>query len=67
MRDSDFAADSARVVVGDVAADCLDPARFFANTYSTKELKNLQVEGSGRLCGAGGEAHGFDRALPRYA
>ena len=53
--EADFAAALAQVIVGKGSADYLDPARFFANTYPTRGLKNLLANVCGRLSGAGGE------------
>ena len=54
VTEADFAADLAQVIVGKGAADYLDPARFFANTYPTRGLKNLLANVCGRLSGTGG-------------
>ena len=41
VAEADFAADLAQVIVGGGNQEYLDPARFFANTYPTRGLKNL--------------------------
>lgn len=51
--DADFAADLARVLRGDAAEEYREPARFFANTYPTRGLKDLLANVCGRLSGAG--------------
>ena len=53
--EADFAADLARVVVGEGSKQYRDPALFFANSYPTKGLKNLLAHTCRRLSGAGGE------------
>jgi hypothetical protein len=53
--DADFAADLARVLRGhDAPEEYADPARFFANTYPTRGLKDLLRNVCGRLSGRGG-------------
>lgn len=53
--DADFAADLARVLREDNAPPLYaDPARFFANTYPTRGLKNLLGNVCARLSGRGG-------------
>jgi len=52
--DSDFAADLSHVVRGAGGpAEYADPARFFANTYPTRGLKNLLANVCARLSGRG--------------
>lgn len=52
--DADFAADLAQVIRGSGGpAEYADPARFFANTYPTRGLKNLLANVGGRLSGRG--------------
>ena len=41
VSDADLAADLAAVIRGTAVPDYSDPARFFANTYPTRGLKNL--------------------------
>ena len=66
VTEADFAADLAQVIVGKGAADYLDPARFFANTYPTRGLKNLLGNVCGRLSGAGGEVASIFRLDTSY-
>ena len=40
IRESDYAADLSQVLRGDAPVEYKDPARFFANTYPTKGLRN---------------------------
>lgn len=56
VSDADLAADLAAVIRGDAVLDYADPARFFANTYPTRGLKNLLEAVCRRLSGVGGEA-----------
>lgn len=56
VSDADLAADLAAVIRGTSVPDYSDPARFFANTYPTRGLKNLLEAVCRRLSGAGGEA-----------
>ncbi|MCZ8164568.1 DUF499 domain-containing protein [Silanimonas sp.] len=56
VSDADLAADLAAVIRGKAVPDYSDPARFFANTYPTRGLKNLLEAVCRRLSGAGGEA-----------
>lgn len=56
ISDADLAADLAAVIRGKAVLDYSDPARFFANTYPTRGLKNLLDAVCRRLSGAGGEA-----------
>ena len=41
ITEADFAADLAQVIIGVGNVEYLEPARFFANTYPTRGLKNL--------------------------
>ena len=66
MTEADFAADLAQVVVGKGMDDYVDPARFFANTYPTRGLRNLLANVCGRLSGAGGEAASIFRLDTSY-
>ncbi len=50
---TDFAADLAQVIRGEGANDYVDSARFFANTYPTRGLKNLLENVCARLSGQG--------------
>ena len=53
--DADFAADLARVLRGhDAPEEYADPARFYANTFPTRGLKDLLRNVCGRLSGKGG-------------
>ena len=64
--EADFAADLARVVVGEGSGEYRDPARFFANTYPTRGLRNLLSNVCRRLTGAGGEAAAIFRLDTSY-
>ena len=64
--EADFAADLAQVIVGEGNEAYLDPARFFANTYPTRGLKNLLANVCRRLTGAGGEAAAIFRLDTSY-
>ena len=66
ITEADFAADLAQVIVGEGNAEYLDPARFFANTYPTRGLKNLLANVSRRLTGAGGEVASIFRLDTSY-
>ncbi len=66
VTEADFAADLSQVVVGEGAADYVDPARFFANTYPTRGLKSLLANVCARLSGAGGEAASIFRLDTSY-
>lgn len=66
VTEADFAADLAQVIVGEGSADYLDPARFFANTYPTRGLKNLLANVCGRLSGAGSEVASIFRLDTSY-
>ena len=43
ITEADFAADLAQVIIGVGNVEYLEPARFFANTYPTRGLKNLHL------------------------
>ena len=66
MADADFAADLASVVSGGGSPAYVDPARFFANTYPTRGLRNLLDNVCRRLSGAGGEAAAIFRLDTSY-
>ena len=66
VREADFAADLAQVIAGKGPADYLDPARFFANTYPTRGLRNLLSNVCTRLSGTGGEAASIFRLDTSY-
>ena len=66
VAEADFAADLAQVVTGAGSAEYVDPARFFANTYPTRGLKNLLANVCRRLSGAGGEAAAIFRLDTTY-
>ena len=66
VADADFAADLAQVIVGKGNEEYLDPARFFANTYPTRGLKNLLANVCRRLSGAGGEVAAIFRLDTSY-
>ena len=66
IAEADFAADLAQVVVGKGNVEYLDPARFFANTYPTRGLKNLLVNVCRRLTGTGGEVASIFRLDTSY-
>lgn len=66
VTEADFAADLAQVIVGEGRDDYVDPARFFANTYPTRGLRNLLANVCGRLGGAGGEAASIFRLDTSY-
>ena len=50
--DADFAADLASVIAGAASAEYGDAARFFANTYPTRGLRDLLANVCARLSGA---------------
>ena len=64
--DADFAADLAAVLAGRASAAYSDPARFFANTYPTRGLRNLLANVCRRLSGTGGEAAAIFRLGTAY-
>ena len=66
VTEADFAADLAQVIVGKGNEEYLDPARFFANTYPTRGLKNLLANVCRRLTGAGGEVAAIFRLDTSY-
>ena len=66
VAEADFAADLAQVIVGGGNEAYLDPARFFANTYPTRGLKNLLANVCRRLTGAGGEVAAIFRLDTSY-
>ena len=66
ITEADFAADLAQVILGEGNAEYLDPARFFANTYPTRGLKNLLANVCRRLTGAGGEVASIFRLDTTY-
>ena len=66
VAEADFAADLAQVIVGSGNEEYLDPARFFANTYPTRGLKDLLANVCRRLTGAGGEAAAIFRLDTSY-
>ena len=53
LADADFAADLASVIAGTASPEYFDPARFFADTYPTRGLKDLLANICGRLSGTG--------------
>lgn len=52
IHESDFAADLAQVLRGDAPDEYTVPAKFFANTYPTRGLKNLLHNAALRLSGS---------------
>ena len=66
ITEGDFAADLAQVIIGVGNVEYLDPARFFANTYPTRGLKNLLANVCRRLVGAGGEVASIFRLDTSY-
>ncbi len=66
ITESDFAADLAQVIIGKGNEEYLDPARFFANTYPTRGLKNLLANVCRRLTGTGGEVASIFRLDTSY-
>ena len=66
VTEADFAADLAQVIVGRGTDDYADPARFFANTYPTRGLRNLLANVCARLSGTGGEAASIFRLDTSY-
>ena len=55
MKQSDFAADLAKVAAGTAPAEYADAEKFFARTYLTKGLADLLRGVARRLSGAGGD------------
>ena len=66
VADADFAADLASVIDGKAGPAYLEPARFFANTYPTRGLRDLLANVCRRLSGAGGEAAAIFRLDTTY-
>ena len=66
ITEADFAADLAQVIIGVGNVEYLEPARFFANTYPTRGLKNLLANVCRRLVGAGGEVASIFRLDTAY-
>ncbi len=66
IRESEFAADLARVLRKEAAKEYQDPALFFANTHPTEGLKALLTNVFRRLSGAGGEASAIFRLDTQY-
>ena len=66
VAEAEFAADLAQVLTDEAPADYSDPARFFANTYPTRGLRNLLGSVCRRLSGAGGEAAAIFRLDTSY-
>ena len=66
VADADFAADLAAVIGGTASAEYSEPARFFANTYPTRGLRDLLANVCRRLSGAGGEAAAIFRLDTTY-
>ena len=66
VTEADFAADLAQVITGQGSQEYLEPARFFANTYPTRGLKDLLANVCRRLTGAGGEAAAIFRLDTSY-
>ena len=66
VAEADFAADLAQVIAGRASAEYRDPARFFANTYPTRGLRDLLANVCRRLSGAGGEAAAIFRLDTSY-
>ena len=64
--DADFAADLASVIAGRASPEYLDPARFFADTWPTRGLRNLLANVCRRLAGAGSEAAAIFRLDTAY-
>ncbi len=67
ITESDFAADLSQVIRGkEGPAEYRVPAKFFANTYPTRGLKNLLRNVCARLSGAGGEVASIFRLDTTY-
>ena len=66
VAEAEFAADLAQVLTGEAPPDYCDPARFFANTYPTRGLKDLLASVCRRLSGTGGEAAAIFRLDTSY-
>ncbi|MDW8126002.1 MAG: hypothetical protein RMJ04_14630, partial [Geminicoccaceae bacterium] len=56
LEDARLAADLAQVLAGTAPPVYADPARFFANTYPTRGLRDLLRHVLAVLAGSGGEA-----------
>lgn len=67
ISEADFAADLAKVIVGQGDKDeYTDPAHFFANTYPTRGLQNLLANVCRRLTGSGDEVAAIFRLDTSY-
>ena len=66
ITEADFAADLAQVIKGSASDEYRDPARFFANTYPTRGLRNLLANVCRRLTGVGGEVASIFRLDTSY-
>ena len=66
VSDADFAADLASVIGGTASPEYLEPARFFANTYPTRGLRDLLANVCRRLSGTGGEVAAIFRLDTTY-
>ena len=66
VADADFAADLASVFAGPANPEYGESARFFANTYPTRGLRDLLANVCRRLSGAGGEAAAIFRLDTTY-
>ncbi len=66
VADADFAADLASVVAGPGDTAYGEPARFFADTYPTRGLRDLLANVCRRLSGAGGEVAAIFRLDTAY-
>ena len=66
VAEADFAADLAQVLTGTAPADYGDAARFFANTFPTRGLRNLLANVCRRLSGTGEEAASVFRLDTSY-
>ncbi len=66
LTEADLAADLAQVIVGKGNVEYLDPARLFANTYPTRDLRNLLANVCQRLAGTGGEVSSIFRLDTSY-
>ena len=66
ISEADFAADLAQVINGKGNVEYLDAARFFANTYPTRGLRNLLANVCRRLSGKGGEVASIFRLDTSY-
>jgi hypothetical protein len=66
IRESEFAADLAKVLRGNAAEEYLQPDLFFANTHPTDGLKALLTNVFQRVSGRGGEASAIFRLDTQY-